>query len=224
MTQRARKVNPQFPLVARLTPSLRRARYVDPLDTVRAGMDALMAALVAALLIHATDRTPWLVAGLAARYRQHALVLLGAIAAIAIVNALATMGGAAIAVRLTPNARALFLALALGSAGLGCFGKLKPPEAMKGWRTGPLITPLIGMLTLGFGSAQFVAMALALRAGAPGFAAIGATLGGGVIVVAALALGEAGVAPLRAKRVRVPMGVLLMLAGIFSALSAFRLL
>ena len=139
------------------------------------GMDALMAALVTAIVIHATDRTPWLIAGLGARYRQHLLILIGVAGALAAVNALATIGGAALAPRLTPNARALFLALALAAAGLGCFGTLKPPESFSGWRTGPLLTPLVGMLTLGFGSAQFVAMALALRSGTSAFAAIGAT-------------------------------------------------
>ncbi|MBX9858443.1 MAG: TMEM165/GDT1 family protein [Sphingomonas sp.] len=187
-------------------------------------MDALMAALVAALLIHATDRTPWLMAGLGARYRQQALVVLGAVITLAIVNTLAATGGALIAPRLTPNARALFLAIALAAAGLGCFGKLKPPESMTGWRTGPLFTPLIGMLTLGFGSAQFLTMAIALRVGEPAFAAVGATIGGAVIVAAALALGEKGVAPLRQRVARLPVGGLLILAAIIAALSALRLI
>lgn len=187
-------------------------------------MDALMAALVAALLIHATDRTPWLIAGLGARYRQHALVLVGAVAALAIVNALAAVGGAVIAPRLTPNARALFLALALGAAAFGCLAALKPPESLAGWRTGPFATPLIGMLTLGFGSAQFVTMALALRVGEPVFAAVGATIGGAVVIGAALALAEAGVTSLRRRSVRLAAGALLGVAASIAALSALRLI
>lgn len=187
-------------------------------------MDALMAALVAALLTHATDRTPWLIAGLGARYRQHAQLVVGAVIALAIVNTLAATGGALIAPRLTPNARALFLAIALGAAGLGCFATLKPPESMTGWRTGPLITPLIGMLTLGFGSAQFLTMAIALRVGEPAFAAVGATIGGAVIVAAALAVDEQSVAPLRTRVARMPVGALLLVAAIIAALSAFRLI
>lgn len=187
-------------------------------------MDALMAALVAALLLHATDRTPWLIAGLAPRYRHSGMVLAGAVTALVAVNMLAALGGAAIAPRLTPNARALFLALALGAAGLGCFGALKPPERLAGWRTGPLLTPFIGMLTLGFGSAQFVAMAIALRAGTPVFATIGATIGGAVIAAAAITLGEQGVAPLRRRAVRLPVGMLLVLAALVAALSALRLI
>lgn len=187
-------------------------------------MDALMAALVAALLIHATDRTPWLITGLGGRYRQQALVVLGAVIALAWVNTLAATGGALIAPRLTPNARALFLAIALAAAGLSCFGKLKPPESMAGWRTGPLVTPLIGMLTLGFGSAQFLTMAIALRVGEPAFAAVGATIGGTVVIAAALAMGEQGVAPLRARVARMPVGALLLVAAIITALSAFRLI
>lgn len=187
-------------------------------------MDALMAALVAALLIHATDRTPWLIVGLAPRYRQQALVIMGAVIALAFVNTLSAIGGAMIAPRLTPNARALFLAIALAAAGLGCFGKLKSPETMAGWRTGPLLTPLIGMLTLGFGSAQFLTMAIALRVGAPTFAAVGATIGGTVVVAAALALGDAELAALRGHAIRVPLGLLLLLAAVIAALSAFRLL
>ena len=101
---------------------------------------------------------------------------------------------------------------------------MKPPERLAGWRTGPLLTPFIGMLTLGFGSAQFVAMAIALRAGTPVFAAIGATIGGAVIAGAAIALGEPGVAPLRRRTVRLPVGMLLVLAALVAALSALRLI
>lgn len=187
-------------------------------------MDALMAALVAALLIHATDRTPWLIAGLGARYRQHALVLAGAVTALALVNALAATGGATLAPRLTPNARALFLALSLAAAALGSLTALKPPESLAGWRTGPFVTPLIGMLTLGFGSAQFVTMALALRVGEPVFAAVGSTIGGAVVAGAALALAEAGVTPLRRRVVRLSVGGLLGIAASIAALSAFRLI
>ena len=187
-------------------------------------MDALMAALVAALLIHATDRTPWLIAGLGARYPRHALVLAGALTALAIVNGLAATGGAVITPRLTPNARALFLALSLAAAALGCLTALKPPESLAGWRTGPFLTPLIGMLTLGFGSAQFLTMALALRVGEPVFAAVGATIGGVVVMAAALALGEAGIAPLRRRSVRLSVGGLLGAAASIAALSAFRLI
>lgn len=186
-------------------------------------MDALMAALVAGIMIHATDRTPWLIAGLGARYRQHLLILIGVALALAAVNALATMGGAALAPRLTPNARALFLALALAAAGLGCFRALKAPESLAGWRTGPLLTAFVGMLTLGFGSAQFVAMALALRSGTPAFAAIGATLGGLVVAGGALALGEADVARLRLRAVRVPVGVILLAVATTFGLGALRL-
>jgi len=183
-----------------------------------------MAALVAALLIHATDRTPWLIATLGTRYRQHALIVLGAVAALALVNGLAATGGAVIAPRLTPNARALFLALALAAAALGCFATLKPPESLAGWRTGPFATPLIGMLTLGFGSVQFVTMALALRVGEPVFAMIGATIGGAVIVAAGLALGETNVAPLRRRPVRAGVGAVLAIAASIAALSALRLI
>ena len=186
-------------------------------------MDALMAALVTAIVIHATDRTPWLIAGLGACYRQHLLILVGVAVALATVNALATIGGAALAPRLTPNARALFLALALAAAGLGCFGTLKPPESFSGWRTGPLLTPLVGMLTLGFGSAQFVATALALRSGTSAFAAIGATLGGLVVAGGALALGEVEVARLRRRAVRLPIGVILLVVAAVFALGALRL-
>ena len=80
------------------------------------------------------------------------------------------------------------------------------------------------MLTLGFGSVQFVTMALALRVGEPVFAAIGATIGGAVIVVAALALGETNVAPLRRRPVRAGVGAVLAIAASIAALSALRLI
>jgi putative Ca2+/H+ antiporter (TMEM165/GDT1 family) len=76
-------------------------------------MDALMAALVAAALAQIGDKPAWLAAILADRYRAPGLVI--AMAAVALLGAglLAALMGALLAPKLTPEAKQLFLALAL---------------------------------------------------------------------------------------------------------------
>ena len=76
-------------------------------------MDALMAALVAAALAQVGDRPAWLAAILADRYRAPGLVVAMAAIALAVAAGLAGVAGGLIAPQLTPEAKQLFLALAL---------------------------------------------------------------------------------------------------------------
>lgn len=187
-------------------------------------MDALMAALIAALLAQASDRTALGAAVLADRTGRPEAVLLGTLAALAIANALA--GGAAVVMAplLTPNARALFLALALGSASLGGLRAAKPP-AEGGARLGAFAAAVTSALALGLGDrTQFLTAALGVRSGSGVFAAIGATLGG-MVAIAAVVLGGP---PLRrllgGPMVRLPVAGLFLVAAIAAGLSAFRLI
>ena len=74
-------------------------------------VDALMAALVAALLTQTTDRSAWLAAMLGTRFARPGIIIAAIAIALCIVNALAAIGGALIAPVLSPNAKALLLAL-----------------------------------------------------------------------------------------------------------------
>src|SRR3546814_10157199 len=93
-------------------------------------MDVLMAALVAALFAEASDRTPWCAALLGSRFARPVPVIAALVIAIVVINGLGAVAGALIGPMLTPEARALLLALALVSAGGAALFKAKAPDAL----------------------------------------------------------------------------------------------
>jgi putative Ca2+/H+ antiporter (TMEM165/GDT1 family) len=184
---------------------------------------ALMAALVAALLTQGTDRTAWLAARLGDRFASRGAVLAGLIIAVGTVNAVAVAGAALIAPRLTPEACALMLALALASAGAAALVRLKPPK-VEDARAGALIASLAGALALGLGDrTQFIVFALALRTPLPAAAAVGATLGSMAIIVPAALAGERVWQRLPHRAIRFVVAGLLIVTGIIIGLGALRL-
>src|SRR3546814_16188932 len=94
---------------------------------------------------------------------------------------------------LTPEARALLLALALVSAGGAALFKAKAPDALPDSWLGAFATGLLALLALGIGDrTQFVPFALAARTPIPALAFVGAPLGLlAVTVPAPLKLGRA---------------------------------
>jgi len=188
-------------------------------------MDALMAALVAALVVEATDRMPCLVAILADRFEKRAVVIMAALLALAAGFTLAAIGGVLIGARLTPEARQLFLAVALLNAGISAFFPIKPPDRLTGWRVGAVATAFFGVFILAFGGrTQFIVMALAERGVAPVLAVIGATLGSLAMVVFAALSGEAARRALPIPALRVVTGIVLTVIGVILALGALRLI
>lgn len=185
-----------------------------------------MAALVAAFLIHTTDRTAWL-AGLLAP-RGVVPVVCGIALAVVATNALAAFGGTLLAPEMSPNARDLLLALALLAAGLGAFWPPRPPRAAN-QRIGALLAGLLGAATLALGDRTlFVTLALAARAGAPALAAIGpvigAVIGALAVIVPAALLGERGRRRLPLRAIRIGIGAVLSVAGAIQAFGALRLI
>jgi len=181
-----------------------------------------MAALIACFACQLSDRLGWAASARAEAGGRAGAVFAGMIVALASANGIAAAGAHLIAPLMTPNARALFLALALGSAALGGLAAPKPPR--DGGRLGAFGASLAAGLALGLGDrSQFLAAALGVR-GSPIFAAIGATLGGGAAIAVLLAAGPKLAATLRGPAVRLPIALLLAIAGIAAALSAFRLL
>ncbi|MDB5707956.1 MAG: hypothetical protein JWL96_26 [Sphingomonas bacterium] len=184
-----------------------------------------MAALVAALLVEATDRTPWLIAILADRFAKRATVILAALFALVINFTVVAIGGALIGARLIPEARQLFLAVALLNAGITAFFPIKAPDRLTGWRVGAAATSFFGISILAFGGrTQFIVMALAERGAEPMLAAIGATVGAIAVVVPAALSGEAARRALPITALRVATGLALTVIGAFLALGALRLI
>ncbi len=183
-----------------------------------------MAAFVGAMLCQASDRTPWLAAMLGDRYRKPGQLIIAAILALSIINAVAAVGGMLMAPIMTPNARTLLLGVALASAGMSALWPLKPPAALKGG-AGASLTAFVCLLAMGMGDrTQFLTAALAARTPIPGFAAIGATLGSLAIVIPAIAAGEADYRRLPHRGVRIAIGGVMIVAGLIFGLGALRLL
>lgn len=184
-----------------------------------------MAALVLGALTQASDKTPWLAAMLADRFRAPGLVILAAALALAINYSVGVVAGLAIAALLTPEAKLLLLALALLLAGAGTAVRDKAPDALRGWRTGAFTTSFAGLGILAFGDRmQFIAAALAARSPLPWAAAAGATLGALTVTSYAAIAGERGwrALPLRAMRIGAP--AVLIVSGLWCGLQALRLL
>ena len=187
-------------------------------------VDALMAALMVAVLVQAGDRTPWLAAILADRYRP-ATVLAGGTIALAVVYAAGAAAGMAIAPLFSPAVKQMFLGLALMLAAIGLPFAPKPPDRLTGWRIGGFATASLGLAILAFGDAtQFVVVALAARSPVPWLAAVGATLGALVAVAPAALLGEAGWRALPWRPARSGATAMLGIAGVVLGLTGGRLI
>ena len=184
-----------------------------------------MAALVLGALTQLGDRTPWLAATLADRYRSTGTLLVAAALALAINNAVGTIGGVFVARLLAPNAKLLLLALALVLAGVTVQLGKKGPDRLAGWKLGAFGTSVLGLAILAFGDRmQFVTAALAARSPLPWAAPVGATLGALAVCAPAIVLGEAKWLALPLKPVRVASGAVLTIAGVVLGLSALRLI
>lgn len=188
-------------------------------------MDALMAALVAALLAQASDRAPWVAAGAARQSGRPGAVIAGAVLALVIINALGAAAGALMAPILTPNARSLLLAFALLSAGFSAFFPIKRVKEANPSRLGAGAAAFVVLLAAGMGDrTQFLTAAIAARGDQPVFAAIGAVLGATAVQAAAVLAGDALREGPPARMARIAIGALLAAAGVAALLSAFRLI
>ncbi|MEZ0244847.1 MAG: TMEM165/GDT1 family protein [Sphingomonas sp.] len=187
-------------------------------------MEALVPAFIAALLTQAGDRPAILAAILADRYGKPLTVAFAAGLAHAALNVLAALGGQAIAPTLTPNAQAMFLAVALVVGGFSALLPVKTPDRLESWGIGSLPTAFLGTFSVALGAqTQFFTLALAVR-GEPWFAAAGATAGAFAVAFVAAVLGELSWARIPFRKFRVLVGLLFLIAGAVIGLGAARLI
>jgi putative Ca2+/H+ antiporter (TMEM165/GDT1 family) len=187
-------------------------------------MDALMALVVAAFA-QCGDRTAWLAAILADRYRRPGLIILAAAIALFAASGIAAAGGAMLAPLLTPNARLLMLGLALILQGAGAMLKVTAPDPLRTWNIGPIATTTLGLFILAFGDGlQFIILTLAARTAVPALAAIGATIGSLAVIIPAVLLGAAAWQRLPLAQIRRVAGGIFLVIGIIIGLNALRLI
>lgn len=186
-------------------------------------MEALVPAFLLAVLTQLCDKPALLCAILADRYGRPLAVAVAAGIAHAAINFAAGFGGSLIGPMMTPNARALLLAMALIFGALGAIGSNRVKDRLGGWKLGSFFTALLGVLILAFGeSTPFFTLALA-TGGQPWFAAAGASIGAfGVAFVAAL-LGERSWAALPWRWLRILSGIGFLVAGCWIGVNALRL-
>ncbi|QNE32066.1 hypothetical protein F1C10_09010 [Sphingomonas sp. NBWT7] len=188
-------------------------------------MGELMAALVLGAICQAGDKTPWLAAILADRFRAPGLVIAATAAGLAANYALGVLGALLIAPLLTPNARLLLLALALVLAGASTTLRATSPDRLEGWRLGACGTSVLGLAIMIFGDRmQFIVAALAAGSALPWLAAIGATIGALAVAAPAALIGEQQWLALPQRAIRWTTAALLVIAGVVFGLSAMRLI
>ena len=187
-------------------------------------MEALVPAFIAALLTQLGDRPAILTAILADRYGRPLTVAVTAGLAHAALNALAALGAIAIAPTLTPNAQALFLAVALVVGGFSALLRVKTPDRLESWGIGSIPTTFLGIFSLALGAqTQFFTLAFAVR-GDPWFAAAGATAGAFAVAFVAAVLGELSWARIPFRGFRILVGLLFLVAGAVIGAGALRLI
>ena len=187
-------------------------------------MEALVPAFIAALLTQIGDRPALLAAILADRFGRPLTIAFAAGLAHAALNAFAAIGAQVIAPTLTPNAQALFLAVALFVGGCGALLRVKTPDRLESWGTGSLITGFLGTFSLALGAqTQFFTLAFAVR-GQPWLAMAGATAGAFAVAFVAAVLGELSWARIPFRGLRALIGALFLVAAVVIGLGAVRLI
>jgi hypothetical protein len=187
-------------------------------------MEALVPAFIAALLTQIGDRPASLTAILADRFGRPVTIAVGAGLAHALLSVFAALAAELMAPSMTPNARALFVAIALLFGGVASLFPVRPPNRLEEWRIGSFLTALLGVFSLALGGqTQFFTLAFAVR-GDPWFAVVGATLGAFAVALVAAVLGESTWAKLKFRAFRAAIGILCLIAGIIMGLGALRLI
>ncbi|WP_340267484.1 TMEM165/GDT1 family protein [Sphingobium mellinum] len=187
-------------------------------------MDALLTALLGCFLGEMGDKGQLLLAALAARFGRPRAVIAGAAAAVLANATIAAATAAFIIPMLGSDARLLFLALAVLFLGVAMLWRVKAPDPLADWPTGPFVTAALGLFILGFGEgSQFLILGIATRTADPVMAAAGGAIGMMAALVPAILLREALVRHAAVRAVRRVAGVLMLLIALRLGVTALGL-
>lgn len=183
-------------------------------------MDALLTALVACFIGELGDRGQLLTLTLSDRFRSRRTLIVGIVVASFANATVSAAAGGFIAPMLGSGARTLFLAAAIAAAGFGLLAAVKAPDPLSGWKIGVLLTSMLGLFILGFGNGpQFLAVGIAVRTGDPIMTALGAGIGTALALLPVVFFGRAYFQTLPLQWIRRASGAILLLIGIWLALS-----
>ena len=179
-------------------------------------MDALLSALIGCLLGEMGDKSQLLTLALATRFQRN-LALIAGVATACVANAAVAAGaGAFIGPMLGSDARLLFLALSLLFLGIGMLWRVKQPDMLASWPTGPFLTAALGLFILGFGEGtQFVILGIATRTADPAMAAVGGAIGTAAALVPIILLRE--------QFMKLPLRAIRMIGGVIMLIIALSL-
>jgi len=184
-------------------------------------MDALVPAFVLALLAGWDGTGQRLAAHLVRVGGGRGAVLAGLALGCVLVAGIAAFGGVLAKPYVVPRAAQLILAVALVFAGFAAFGQGERP-GVRDWPAGAFVTAVTSLVAYELpGSAAFFAFAMAVGSPHPALVATGIAVGS----FAAVAAGALAILPTTLLRpARWAIGVLFLLAGAVTALTALRLL
>lgn len=187
-------------------------------------MEAFVTTLLLTAIVQTGDRAQLLAAALGQRFDRPALLLLAAFVASGVTAAIGALGGQVVGDWISVDALRLFYALSLLLAGLGMLAWRRPVDVLQGWRTGPLLTGLLGLLILQFGDkGQFIIAATAARNHDWVWPLLGGWAGTWLgLAPAVIWQGDLARLPLHA--IRIVAGSVIALVGTALALAAYGLI
>lgn len=186
-------------------------------------MEAFLTSLLLTAIVQTGDRAQLLCAALGQRFARSVPLIIGVALASGATAALGAIGGVAVGTWISLDALRLFYALSLLFAGLGMLAPRRPVDTLPGWRTGPLLTGLLGLFILQFGDkGQFIVAATAARSHEWVWPLIGGWAGTALGLAPAI-IWQDRLADWPIRPIRIGAGLVLTALGIALALGAFGL-
>jgi len=188
-------------------------------------MDGFLLSMIVLFLVETGGRTQLLAAALAQRFgneRDIILALCGATICNSIISAAA---GSIVDGWISEDALRLFTALAYIFAGAGMLSWQRKIDLLEKWKLSPLWTAFFGILILQFGDkGQFLIAANAANWDAWGLIMVGSIAGILAATIPVVIWREKLARHLPIQAIRITVGAVMLLVGVYLALMAFRII
>ncbi len=188
-------------------------------------MDGFLLTMIVVFLAETGGRTQLLAAALSKRFGNRGDVILALCGATICNSVLAAAAGSLVDGWISEDALRLFTALAYIFAGSGMLAWQRKIDLLEKWKLSPLWTSYCGIFILQFGDkGQFLIAANAANWQAWVLVMLGGIAGILAACIPAIIWRERMADKLPIQTIRMTAGALLLLAGIYLALAAFRII